>query len=372
MGQFKQAGPLISDNGVRAMGRTIRQRCPLICGYYGEHNLGDDALLEVLLRNLPAGTEPVVTAHDQRWVRQRFGVATCNRRSLWDVMGALRSCDSLLLGGGSLLQDATSFPSLLYYCLLMLAARLQGKPVLLWGQGLGPLRRPISRALVRGALPLASAISWRDAASFKLAEQLGCRKAAVGSDPVWAYPHRPWKGAKGPIVLCWRPLKALEPNGWRPYVDALALLAERSERELVWLPFHRRQDRGLLQQLQQFTPLPRLLLERSREVEVADPAEAMTLFSEAGLVVAMRLHGLILAALAGSPVAALSYDPKVAAVARSLGCPLQDLEAPPHPKLAEEWLNQLDQAPPAAPIQALRQQTAVHDLTLQRLRPGGE
>jgi polysaccharide pyruvyl transferase CsaB len=372
MVQFKQAGPLISVNGVCDMARTIRQRRPLICGYYGEHNLGDDALLEVMLRALPAGTEPVVTAHDQRWVRQRFGVATCNRRNLREVLGVLCSCDSLLLGGGSLLQDATSFPSLLYYCLLMLAARLQGKPVLLWGQGLGPLRRPISRVLVRGALPLASAISWRDGASGRLAEQLGRRNAAVGSDPVWAYPQQPWSGAKGPIVLCWRPLKALEPNGWGPYLDALALVAERSQRELLWLPFHRMQDRGLLQRLQQFTPLPRLLLERSREVEVSDPGEAMTLFSEAGLVVAMRLHGLILAALAGSPVAALSYDPKVAAVAHSLGCPLQDLEAPPHPQLAEQWLHQLDQAPPAGPVQALRLQTRVHDLTLQRLKPGRE
>ncbi len=369
MGQFKQAGPLTSDNGARAMARTVRHRRPLICGYYGEHNLGDDALLEVLLGNLPPGTEPLVTAYDQPWVRGCFGVDTCNRRSLKEVMGALRSCDALLLGGGSLLQDATSFQSLVYYCLLMLAARLQGKPVLLWGQGLGPLRRPISRLLVRGALPLASAISWRDGASGQLAERLGSRNHAVGSDPVWAYPQRTWSGAKGPIVLCWRPMKTLEPIGWRPYLEALALLAERSGRELVWLPFHRMQDRGLLQRLQHLTQVPKLLLERSREVEVADPAEAMTLFSEAGLVLAMRLHGLILAALAGSPVAALSYDPKVAAVARSLGCPLQDLEAPPRQDLAEQWLHQLDQAPPSAPIQALRQKAGVHDGTLQKLRP---
>jgi polysaccharide pyruvyl transferase CsaB len=352
------------------MARTLRHRRPLICGYYGEHNLGDDALLEVLLGNLPPGTEPLVSAYDQPWVRGCFGVDTCNRRSLKEVMGALRSCDSLLLGGGSLLQDATSFQSLVYYCLLMLAARLQGKPVLLWGQGLGPLRRPISRLLVRGALPLASAISWRDEASALLAKRLGSQNHAVGSDPVWAYPQRPWRGAKGPIVLCWRPMKALEPNGWPPYLEALALLAERSKRELVWLPFHRMQDRGLLQRLQHLTQVPKLLLERSREVEVADPAEAMTLFSEAGLVIAMRLHGLILAALAGSPVAALSYDPKVAAVARSLGCPLQDLEAPPHQLLAEEWLHQLDQTPSAAPIHSLRQKTGVHDITLQKLWTG--
>ena len=28
---------------------------PLLCGYYGEHNLGDDALLAVLLGQLPPG-----------------------------------------------------------------------------------------------------------------------------------------------------------------------------------------------------------------------------------------------------------------------------------------------------------------------------
>jgi polysaccharide pyruvyl transferase CsaB len=352
------------------MARTVRHRRPLVCGYYGEHNLGDDALLEVLLGSLPPGIKPLVTAHDQLWIQKRFGVSTCNRRSLKDVLGGLLSCDALLLGGGSLLQDATSFQSLLYYCLLMWAARLQGKPVLLWGQGLGPLRRPISRVLVRAALPLATAISWRDEASGQLAERLGSRHHAVGSDPVWAYPQRPWRGEEGPIVLCWRPLQALDPHGWRPYLDALAFVAERSGRDIVWLPFHRMQDRGLLQRLQNSTPVPALLLERSREVEVADPGEAMQLFSEAGLVVAMRLHGLILAALAGSPVAALSYDPKVAAVARSLGCPLQDLEAPPHQQLAEEWLHQLDQPPAAAPIQALRRHTDVHDATLKRLPPG--
>jgi polysaccharide pyruvyl transferase WcaK-like protein len=30
----------------------------LLCGYYGEHNIGDDALLAALLQQLPAGCTP--------------------------------------------------------------------------------------------------------------------------------------------------------------------------------------------------------------------------------------------------------------------------------------------------------------------------
>jgi polysaccharide pyruvyl transferase WcaK-like protein len=40
------------------------------------------------------------------------------------VLKALGRCDALVLGGGSLLQDSTSFRSLLYYAALMAAARL--------------------------------------------------------------------------------------------------------------------------------------------------------------------------------------------------------------------------------------------------------
>jgi polysaccharide pyruvyl transferase CsaB len=348
---------------------TGRRWQPLLCGYYGEHNLGDDALLEVLLSQLPAAWEPCVTAHDQRWVAARFGVKTCDRRRLAAVLRRTSACDALVLGGGSLLQDATSPQSLLYYCLLILTARLRRKPVVLWGQGLGPLRRPLSRLLVRGVLPLATAISWRDGESARLAERLGSRGHGVGSDPVWAYPRQTWRGAGGPIVLCWRPLKHLAPGGWAPYLRALASLVEGSGREVVWLPFHQRQDRGLLEWLGGSGRMPPSLWERSREVAVSEPAQAMDLFARAGLVVAMRLHGLILAALAGSPVTALSYDPKVAAAAQGLGCPWWDLEAPADPRLAEVWRQQLDQPPAEEAIAALRAGTAIHGEVLRALGP---
>ena len=349
-----------------------RRRRPLLCGYYGEHNLGDDALLGVLLEQLPAAASPLVTAHDQALVRSRFGVETVERRSLAAVVRALGRCDALVLGGGSLLQDATSFRSLLYYALLIVVARLRGRPALLWGQGLGPLRRRRSRLLVRALLPLVSASSWRDPASAALARRLGGGGTA-GSDPVWAFPSVPWQGSGGPIVLCWRPLPHFDAVRWRPYLQALERLALLSDRPVIWLAFHAEQDGPLPEQLEAQGLLGPALRQRCRSLRPGDPTEALRSFQQAGLVLAMRLHGLILAALAGAPCAALSYDPKVAAAATAIGCPCHDLEGPAPPEPAEaleaalllSWQAALETPPERTRIEAQRAGTEPHRALLR-------
>jgi polysaccharide pyruvyl transferase WcaK-like protein len=104
-----------------------------------------------------------------------------------------------------------------------------------------------------------------------------------------------------------------------------------------------------------------------------DPAEALRSFQQAGLVLAMRLHGLILAALAGAPCAALSYDPKVAAAATAIGCPCHDLEGPAPPEPAEaleaalllSWQAALETPPERPRIEAQRAGTEPHRALLR-------
>ncbi len=62
------------DNGwinscllVKAL-RSGRKLRAMLCGYYGEHNLGDDALLQVLVSQIPSDWELVVTARDSEAV----------------------------------------------------------------------------------------------------------------------------------------------------------------------------------------------------------------------------------------------------------------------------------------------------------------
>ena len=301
----------------------------LLCGYYGEHNLGDDALLATLLALLPPSCRAVVTAQDQHQVREQFGVATCPRGQPVRVLLALVRARVLVLGGGSLLQDNTSRRSLFYYAGLILAARLMGRPVLLWGHGLGPLNACSSRLLARLSLHLAQGITWRDEQSAAMAAAWGIH-APVGRDPVWSLPQRhnihitdgPTAGA---ICLCWRPTPLLNADGWHQLENQVIADAERYGSPVYLVPFHARQDTSLLRSCAVRFQAAGLVCRFWRP---PTPWHFMKGLAPVRLVVAMRLHGVILAAMADRPLLALSYDPKVNAAATAMAIPSINLAEP--------------------------------------------
>ena len=339
----------------------------LLCGYYGEHNLGDDALLEVLNKQLPEGWQPVITANDALAVQTIVpNGMVVNRRSLKTVLKSIKYVQVVVLGGGSLLQDSTSFRSLVYYITLIVVARLKRKPVLLWGQGLGPLRHTWSRYLVGLVLNGATSITWRDSESMQLARRIGIKRSmSVAPDPVWSHQAKDYQGG-GNIVLCWRPTSLLTPSGWSLILQAVDELSENKQKAVTWFAFHANQDVNLLKKLCKKGLVPKRLEAKSSTIIAKNIDHAQEIFSNASLVIAMRLHALILSIISQCPTVGLSYDPKVEAAARTAETPWLDLaELPSLERVLIQWSECMSQAPSKLHVQSIQRQASIHEQVLQ-------
>lgn len=164
----------------------------LICGYHGYGNAGDEALLLALLRQLQqlsGPVQPVVLSPRPAETAATYGVLACPRFDGWALRRYLRQSQAFIWGGGSLLQDRTSWRSPLYYLGLMLWAQRRGLKTLAWAQGIGPLQRGWIRELARRALAGCTAISVRDAVASQWLRAWGIPHQ-VAPDPVWGLPSK--------------------------------------------------------------------------------------------------------------------------------------------------------------------------------------
>jgi len=346
----------------------IGTRTLLLCGYYGEDNLGDDALLLVLTQQISDDFNLLITANDREALRGVAPMADCvPRRSLSSVLAAVGRSDALILGGGSLLQDSTSLKSLFYYLLLIVTARVRRCPILLWGQGLGPLNRPISRWLVRQVLPLCTAASWRDQRSLDRSRRWAPRlPAQMAPDPVWQMPPQSWSGGVS-IVVCWRPTSLLDDSGWSVLLSALDDLADRMQAPVHWLAFHQHQDALLFDALKDRGLIPASLAARSSTIVPRSVETVFATVRKARLVVPMRLHALILARLTGCPMAALSYDPKVEAAAEMARVPWLKLDKLPSvERILNQWQAAADSPADPQIIEEIRTQASDHGRMLEQ------
>jgi polysaccharide pyruvyl transferase CsaB len=154
----------------------------VLCGYYGFGNLGDEALLASAIERLRkerCKNSISVVCRSPKRIRKLYGVRAVRRENIFAVKKELRHAKRLVLGGGSILQDSTSYRSLKYYAHLMLYAAKKGDSVELLSNGLGPLLRKRSRKLAAKALSVCRRASFRDSASAALAVSLGFDKRKI-------------------------------------------------------------------------------------------------------------------------------------------------------------------------------------------------
>lgn len=278
----------------------------LISGYYGFGNLGDEALLSGLLNVLKkAGHTVTVLSNNPAATEATYSVKAVHR--IKGVPTALLQTDVLISGGGGLLQDKTSFRSLQYYLVLIRMAKGFGKKVLVYGQSVGPLSERGKRAVATTLRDVS--ISVRDETSQALLQSLEL-SAHLCADAALLL-HSPKAVSKNQSVVL------IPRAGYPEITNALTEVAKALREQGVAVmaaAVQAEEDRNALEQLSAAVP--------SISVSYPNSPEALlTILAAADYIVSGRLHGLILAAVGGTPFCGLIYDPKVAAFLNEAGAP---------------------------------------------------
>lgn len=301
----------------------------LISGYYGFDNLGDEAILEQLITEVKAAkispSDIVVLSNNPLVTRTQFAVQTVNRWKLKEIVALLPRTKLFISGGGGLFQDTESLKSIVYYGSLITIARIFASKILIYAQGLGPLKKNISQKLTKQFLQLAENISVRDDSSFRQLEKWGLEaKSIKTADPVWALEPSALPDAVSDLLNKFRSSSSQKPtligislrsgvgfsqDHLKKLVESLAVTLAPSA-ILVMLPLQEEQDLPILQSFVDFWQSKERIVWLPENTSLR-PSQWLSLIASLDMVIGMRLHSLIMSLASGKPVIGISYDPKV-------------------------------------------------------------
>jgi len=213
--------------------------------------------------------------------------------------------------------------------MIMKAALLLGKKVLIYSQGVGPINSKSNRQLTAKILKKVSGIVVRDDFSKELLTEIGIdeERITVTADPVLRIK---------PVTL--EPGKEiLKREGFVPAEGKLAVgfaikgrksdeafireiclsierLIDEFNAQIVLIPFHFSEDMPLIEEVEKrlvdkvFSVKNKYLTE-----------EMMSIIGNMDVLVGVRLHALIHAAIMDVSMIAVSYDPKINSFMNSIG-----------------------------------------------------
>lgn len=294
----------------------------VISGYFGFDNAGDEAILTSMLgslRQFIPGMRVTVISGNPGQTAAQHRVATLDRADLPRIIRALRASDLLISGGGSILQDVTSSRSLLYYLGIVALAKLCGTKVMFFGHGVGPIQGPANRLLTGFIANRVDLITVREDASRETLRELGVSRPPirVTADQVFCLQPAPVSRAESILaaegVSPDRPLIGIALRGWQDYqgykkvvAQAADTLAKRHGAQIVFLPLQSPADLAVARETAARMETPAVVLQG----DYLAP-EMMAVAGRMDLIIGMRLHALIFAAVQGIPMVGLVYDPKV-------------------------------------------------------------
>ena len=304
----------------------------LISGYYGFNNIGDESILRAVIDNLHDRLENIeitVLSQDPVSTSEKYGVKSVNRKSIKSIIHAVRHCDLLISGGGSLLQDVTSKKSILYYLVIMWMAQFFRKNIFIYSQGIGPINSAINRKLTARTLAHVSRIVVRDEASKEFLGEIGLNRdqITVTADPVLRI--KPVPLDIGEKILSKEGIEISRDKlivGFAirerkldsEFIDELCIavtrLVEEHDAQIVLIPFHYSEDVTVIEEMERRLGNKVFSIKHKYLTN-----EMLSIIGNMDVLIGVRLHALIHAAIMDVPMIAVSYDPKINSFMRSIG-----------------------------------------------------
>lgn len=295
-----------------------------VSGYYGFSNFGDEAILDVIVDYLKSknaditifSKNPVLTATKHR-------VKCVNSFDILGVMRNIKNCDVLFSGGGSLLQDKTSLKSLLYYLFVIIYALMKKKQVVIFAQGIGPIKNKIAQIITAQTLKKCDIVTIRDDASLFLVRGWGVLAEKV-NDPIWNLPvSQNYQNNKIGVQL--RKDKYLTPE----YLDELAslILHYFNGYEVDIFSYQDTIDYEICKEFRDILRMKNPACQIKLYNNMTNK-EILERTSELKYMVGMRFHACLLALKFGIKTIAINYDVKVKTLASEFSIPCMELTNP--------------------------------------------
>lgn len=294
----------------------------LISGYLGFGNCGDESILMAItsnLQQLDPHIQLTAFSNNPKNTSENYGIEALSAFHPIQILKGIYKTDVLLSGGGTLLQDETSTRSLLYYLGIIKLAKIMGKKVMLYSNGVGPLRKPYNRKLVKKIINEVDLITVREELSKKELDRLEITKPPtyVTADPVFTLQGILKEKALDLLqkegIPIDRPLVGISVRDWKNshlFIPQMAKICDQiiedHQARIVFIPMQYPHDLSASKEVQKVMKNESYLLK-----DQYDSKELLGIVGTMKLILSMRLHTLIFAGIENVPMLGFAYDPKV-------------------------------------------------------------
>ncbi len=297
-----------------------------VAAWIGSANLGDELVFSVL-RALLAERGVAVTAPslEPAATATTHDVEAFGHLNPLALRSSLQNADTMVFGGGGLLQDETGIWNLPYHLHRVHAARRAGTPWAGIGLGAGGLTTRLGRSQVRRALVGHTAIAVRDETSASALTALGIDRVVRSADLVWLTDPPSPATRTGTLGVCLRAPQtarllpaAIGPRGHltddlaaaiAAAIDATATATGLTTR---FIAFDAGTDDPVHLQVADHMQTP-------AETLTPGLADVLAAVAATDATVTMRYHAAVAAALAGTGVVTMDFSPKLGSLAAELG-----------------------------------------------------